>query len=84
MRKLVAFIAVFALAPVTAALAAGGATSAGYAGPAGVQGALQKSGAATGHGTLPFTGLSLLLVVVVGAALIAVGFVLRRGRRATS
>lgn len=81
MRKLFVLIGAFVLTPATAAWAAGGATSAGYAGSAGtVQGALQKSGG----GTLPFTGLSLVGVVVVGALLVIAGLFLRRGRRTVS
>ena len=64
--------AVLALLVVPAALA-GGSTLSGYGGKAGtVQTSVQKGG------TLPFTGLSLTVFVVVGLLLVAAGVVLRR------
>jgi hypothetical protein len=80
MRKLSVLVAALVLIPATAALAAGGATSAGYGGAAGVQGLVSKSG---GSGTLPFTGFSLVAVVVVGSLLVIAGLLMRRGRRVT-
>lgn len=60
------------------ALAAGGSTLSGYGGSAGaVQGTVQKTG------TLPFTGFSLLGVLVLAIALIAAGVLIRLRTRAT-
>lgn len=86
MKKLVALAVALFCVPATAALAAaGGATRAGYSGEAGhVQGAIQKAGTASGNGTLPFTGLSLTVVVVVGALLIVTGLLMRRRHRPNS
>ncbi len=83
MKKLVAFGVALVFAPATTAWAAGGATSGGYGGNAQVQGAVQKAGT-TGHGTLPFTGLSLTVVVAVGALLIVTGLLMRRRHRPDS
>lgn len=48
--------------------------------PPGAQAAGPNHGSVPGQGaTLPFTGLSLLKVVLVGAALLLLGIVLRRG-----
>lgn len=75
MKKLVALIVVLVLTSATAAFAAGGAaTDSGYGGNAAVSGAVQKSG------SLPFTGLSLVGIVVAGVLLVAVGFLMRRVR----
>jgi hypothetical protein len=50
----------------------------GYGGSAGIRGTVQKSG------SLPFTGLSLTFVVLAALALVALGFAMRRGSRASS
>jgi len=56
-----------------------GVTASGGAGPAGgVLGAI----ASVGSGVLPFTGISLWLVVLAAAGLIVLGLLLRRGGRA--
>ena len=56
-----------------------GVTASGRAGPAaGVLGAI----ASVGSGVLPFTGISLWLVVLAAAGLIVLGLLLRRGGRA--
>jgi len=75
-RMLGVVVAGLVLAP--SALAAGGSTLNGYGGDAGaVQGTVQKSG------TLPFTGLSLVGVLVLAIALIAAGVLIRYRTRAT-
>lgn len=71
--------ALFGLVVPTVALAGGGSAQDGYGGVAGnVQGTVQKSG------TLPFTGLSLTIVLVVGLALVVAGLLMRRGGRSTT
>jgi hypothetical protein len=72
MKKLYG-IAALALMLAPSAAAAGNSTLHGYGGSAGsVQGTVQKSG------TLPFTGLSLVAVVVAGLVLVAIGVLIRR------
>ena len=77
MRKSIgiALTAVLALLVVPAAWAGSGMD--GYGGNAGtIQGAVHKSG------NLPFTGLNLTTVLIIGVLLIAAGVVLhRRGSR---
>lgn len=78
MKKIIATIVVFALAPVAGALAGGGSTLAGYGGTAGrIQGTVQKTG------SLPFTGLNLTIVAVAAVALIVAGFFVRRAGRSS-
>ena len=77
-----------ALASAAYAYAGNGASISGYFGSGGnVQHAVQSHGtlAATAQsGTLPFTGLSLGLIVGAALLLVAVGVVMRRaGRRKT-
>lgn len=75
MKKLVALIVVLVLTTATAAFASGGGSvTPAYTGNAAVSGAVQKSG------SLPFTGLSLVGIVVAGVLLVAVGFLMRRAR----
>lgn len=76
MKKLIALIVVLVLTSATAAFASGGATQSGYMSGDQVLGAVQKSSG----GTLPFTGLSLVGIVVAGVLLVAVGFLMRRVR----
>lgn len=79
MKKLVLTWGALAALALPALALAGGSTVSGYGGEAGsVQGAVQKSG------TLPFTGLSLTIVLVVGVALVALGYLLRRGGRTSA
>jgi hypothetical protein len=80
MKKLVSMSAVLGLlvALPSTALAGGGSTLSGYGGSAGIRGTVQKSG------SLPFTGLSLTFVVLAALALVALGFAMRRGSRASS
>lgn len=47
--------------------------------PPGAQASAPESGVAGQSSTLPFTGLSLLKVVLVGAGLLLLGLMLRRG-----
>ena len=67
-----------AVAPASVALAQE-PTQSGYGGTGGnIQGDVE------GGGSLPFTGLDLLLLVGAGALLLAAGFTLRRVGRARS
>lgn len=60
-------------------------TQSGYGGTGGnIQGGVEGIGGATGSGSLPFTGLDLLLLVGAGALLLAAGLTLRRVGRARS
>ena len=76
-----------ALASTASAYAGNGASMSGYHGNGGhVQDAVQSHGtlAATAQsGTLPFTGLSLGLIVGAALLLVAVGVVMRRAGRKT-
>jgi hypothetical protein len=81
MKRLISMSAVLGLviALPSTALAGGGSTLSGYGGSAGsIRGTVQKSG------SLPFTGLSLTFVVLAAIALVALGFAMRRGSRASS
>jgi hypothetical protein len=61
-----------------AATTGGGGAGAGGGGGAGAGGALGSGGSAAGQGALPFTGLSILLALLVSGSLIAGGAALRR------
>lgn len=79
MKKWIAGGSLFGVLALPGLALAGGSTTSGYGGEAGaVQGTVQKSG------TLPFTGLSLTVVLVVGVALVVLGILLRRGGRASA
>ena len=81
MRRLWAFAAAVAVGLTWVSLAvAQDPDQTGYGGVAGnVQGEVQGGG---GGGSLPFTGLDLLLLVAAGALLLGAGLVLRRVGRA--
>jgi hypothetical protein len=80
MKKLIlAGSVVGGLAFPALAAAGGSSTLSGYGGPAGtVAGTVQKSG------TLPFTGLNLTVVLVVGLVLVGVGYFMRRRGRTSA
>jgi hypothetical protein len=61
-------------------------TQSGYGGTGGnIQGGVEGStGGGTGSGSLPFTGLDLLLLVGAGVLLLAAGLTMRRVGRARS
>lgn len=61
-------------------------TQSGYGGTGGnIQGGVQGgAGGGTGSGSLPFTGLDLLLLVGAGVLLLAAGLTMRRVGRARS
>jgi hypothetical protein len=62
-----------------AALAASGSSATDQYGSSGpVSDVLQGTAAAPAHATLPFTGLSLIGAVAIGAGLVGLGIVLRR------
>jgi len=80
MKFLRFLIPLSALALVLVPAAAGGTNPSSTGGTAaGTQGTV--SGAS---GSLPFTGLSLVLIVIVGLALLATGILLRRRGSSTS
>ena len=74
---LVGVLGVLALAIPTAAMAAGSSTCQGYSqqscGPV-----TTSTGTTTSSGTLPFTGLDVVLLVAGGGTLLGAGFVVRR------
>ena len=60
-------------------------TQSGYGGTGGnIQGGVEGGGTGTGSGSLPFTGLDLMLLVGAGVLLLAAGLTLRRVGRARS
>jgi hypothetical protein len=78
MKKILVTVALFVLAPVAGAFAAGGSTLSGYGGAAGtIQASVQKPS------SLPFTGLNLAVVAVFAIGFLFVGLLLRRTRRAS-
>lgn len=85
---IVAVCALLALAPTALAAGSSGSAGTGYGGNGGgVQNEVSQGAvhAASGGGTLPFTGLDLALLVVGGLSLVIVGAGLRRAsRRPTS
>lgn len=83
MKRLAAFASVLLAYLVTASVAlAQNPTEGGYGGTAGnIQGDVQGGGSG---GSLPFTGLDLVLLVGAGALLLAAGLTLRRVGRAKS
>jgi hypothetical protein len=73
-----------ALGVVPAALAANDPDQVVYGGGGGNVQQDLASGALGNEGTLPFTGLNLVLIVIAGVALIATGILLKRRSSTTS
>lgn len=85
MRLVAGLAATVLIAVVFASFAmAQSPTEIGYGGVAGgVQGEVEGGGSgSSSSGSLPFTGLDLLLMIAAGALLLGVGLVLRRSARA--
>ena len=84
MRRVRAFAAVILGVLVWAPLALAQQPSSGLGEGGGVQGAVGGGGGAGTGGTLPFTGLDVLVLFAGGLALLAVGLGLRAVGRARS
>jgi hypothetical protein len=82
MRRLGASAAVILTVLAVAPMALAQQPSSGLGEGGGVQGAVGGGGG--GAGTLPFTGLNVLFIVLAGIALLALGFGLRAASRARS
>ena len=72
--------AVASLVWAGAAFGAGSAAAEGHGGAA--AGNVQSALAGSGSGVLPFTGLSIAIVVVAGLLFVAMGVTMRRASRA--
>jgi hypothetical protein len=83
MRRLGASAAVILTVLAVAPMALAQQPSSGLGEGGGVQGAVGGGGGG-GAGTLPFTGLNVLFIVLAGIALLALGFGLRAASRARS
>lgn len=74
----------FALGVVPAAFASDDPTGGVYGGSAGNVQQDLASGALGNDGTLPFTGMNLVLIAIAGVALIATGILLKRRSSSTN
>jgi hypothetical protein len=85
--KLRCFLFVAVVAPGVLAIApaafAAGSVKAGYGGGAGVQDEVGQA-AGVASGSLPFTGLDLVLLVAGGLMLLVLGLFLRRAAKRTA
>lgn len=73
-----------ALGAVPAAFAGNDPTGGVYGGSAGNVQQDLASGALGNSGSLPFTGMNLILIAIAGVALIATGFLLKRRSSSTN